>query len=101
LKPLFSIITVVYNAGATLEETILSVVNQGLRNYEYIIIDGGSDDNTLAIINKYKSSIAKFISEPDEGIYDAMNKSLKYASGRWLFFLGADDVFCEKNTLEK
>lgn len=86
-----SVITVSYNAASTIEETILSVVNQRYDNTEYIIIDGKSTDETCDIISKYKDKIAYFISEPDKGIYDAMNKGLQKATGDFVIFLGADD----------
>ena len=89
--PLFSIITVVFNAVSTIENTILSVLQQGFSDYEYIIIDGGSTDGTIDILKKYSGKI-KWISEPDKGIYDAMNKGANNAEGRWLFYLGADDI---------
>jgi len=94
-KPLISIITVVYNAEKTLEQTILSVINQSYSNIEFIIIDGGSKDGTTNIINKYSSKIAYWVSEPDNGIYDAWNKGIKNATGDWICFLGADDVFVD------
>ena len=75
----FSIITVTYNAGKVLEDTIQSVISQTHRNVEYIIVDGASKDNTQEIIGKYSKHISKMVSEPDKGLYDAMNK----ASG-WL-----------------
>lgn len=86
-----SVITVSYNAASTIEETILSVVNQRYDNTEYIIIDGKSTDGTCDIVNKYKDKIACFVSEPDKGIYDAMNKGLSKATGDFVIFLGADD----------
>jgi glycosyltransferase involved in cell wall biosynthesis len=70
--PLISIITVVYNSASTLEQTILSVINQTYKNIEYIIIDGGSTDGTVDIIKKYENHLAYWVSEPDKGIYDAM-----------------------------
>jgi glycosyltransferase involved in cell wall biosynthesis len=91
--PLISIITATYNADKYLERTILSVLSQNYTNIEYIIIDGKSTDNTLSIINKYKSKISKVICESDKGIYDAWNKGLKIAKGEWIAFLGADDVY--------
>lgn len=96
--PLFSIITVVYNAASTIENTILSVLQQRFSDYEYIIIDGGSTDGTIDILKKYSDKI-KWISEPDKGIYDAMNKGANKASGKWLFYLGADDLMY--NCLDK
>jgi glycosyltransferase, family 2 len=94
-SPSISIITVSYNAVKTIEDTILSVLNQTYPNIEYIIIDGGSIDGTLNIIKKYQDRISYWITEPDKGIYDAMNKGIQKATGDYLFFLGADDVLME------
>lgn len=91
-KPLISVITVSYNAMDTIEETILSVINQTYSRIEYIIIDGGSTDGTLDIIKKYDDQISFWVSEPDKGIYDAMNKGILASKGDFLFFLGADDI---------
>jgi glycosyltransferase involved in cell wall biosynthesis len=99
--PLITIITVVYNGVFTLEETILSVINQTYKNIEYIIIDGGSSDGTIDIIKKYEDKITYWISEPDNGIYDAMNKGIDKASGEYLLFIGADDCFITDNIIEK
>jgi glycosyltransferase involved in cell wall biosynthesis len=90
--PLISVVTVVLNAAGTLERTIQSVLNQGFDGVEYVIIDGGSTDGSLDIIRKYGSQIGYWRSEPDNGLYDAMNKGVRAATGRWLLFLGADDV---------
>lgn len=98
-KPLISIITVVFNGEKYLEETIQSVINQTYDNVEYIIIDGGSSDRTLDIIKKYENKIDYWISERDNGIYDAMNKGIRVSSGEWVSFLGADD-FLKKNAIE-
>ena len=84
-----SIITVVFNALSNLEETILSVINQDYDNYEYIIIDGGSTDGTIEIIKKYHDKITLWITEPDKGIYDAMNKGVKFSDGQFVQFLNA------------
>ncbi|GAA4785378.1 glycosyltransferase family 2 protein [Olivibacter ginsenosidimutans] len=92
-QPLVSIITVVYNAVRTLEQTILSVLNQDYSSIEYIIIDGGSTDGSLAIVEKYRSRIAYYCSEPDQGIYDAMNKGLQQATGAFVGILNADDFY--------
>ncbi len=95
-----SIITATYNAEATIESTIQSIVNQTYKNIEYIIIDGGSTDNTLKIINKYHTHIHHLISEKDRGIYDAINKGISMASGDVIGILHADDVFFDNNTIE-
>ncbi len=91
-----SIITVVYNAVATIEQTILSVVKQDYSNIEYIIVDGGSTDGTLDIVKKYEKKIALWLSEPDHGIYDAMNKGLTHATGDYIYYLGADDCLLDR-----
>jgi glycosyltransferase involved in cell wall biosynthesis len=92
-NPLISVITVVFNGEKYLEDTIKSIVYQKSANIEYIVIDGGSSDGTLGIINKYKSRIDHFISEPDEGIYDAMNKGALLANGKYICFLNASDIY--------
>lgn len=100
-KMKFSIITVCKNAEKTIENTILSVQNQTYKNFEHIIVDGVSTDKTLDIARKYRNKIAKIISEPDSGIYDAMNKGILNSSGDYLFFLNADDKFLDEKILEK
>lgn len=94
-KPLISIVTLTYNSEKTLERTIQSVLSQNLNDYEYIIIDGKSSDSTLDIICKYEDRLSFWLSEEDKGIYDAMNKSLNYVKGRWVLFLGSDDILLE------
>ena len=91
-KTKFSIITPSYNQGEFLEETILSVLNQDYPNLEYIIIDGGSNDNSVEIIKKYQKSLKYWVSEPDKGQSDAINKGLKIATGSILQWLNSDDV---------
>ncbi|WP_269241733.1 glycosyltransferase family 2 protein [Flavobacterium limnophilum] len=97
--PLISIITVSYNAVSSIEETILSVINQDFADYEYIIIDGGSTDGTVDIIKKYQDKITLWISEPDKGIYDAMNKGINVAKGEWCYFMNAGDYFYDLKLL--
>lgn len=110
-KPLkISVVTVCYNAAKTLEETLISVLNQTYDNVEYIIIDGGSTDGTVDIIKKYIESgseygkyphtVSYWISEPDNGIYFAMKKGIAIATGDYINFMNAGDTFLEKNTLE-
>jgi glycosyltransferase involved in cell wall biosynthesis len=97
--PLVTIVTVVLNNEAFIEGTIQSVLSQTYRNIEYIIIDGGSTDGTLNIIRKYEKFISFWVSEKDKGIYDAMNKGLKLAKGRWLNFMNSGDTFYSKDTI--
>ncbi len=99
-KPLISVITVVFNGAEYLEQTINSVIGQTYDNVEYIIIDGGSSDGTLDIIQKYDSQIDYWGSERDKGIYDAMNKGTSLASGIWLNFMNAGDRFYSKNIIK-
>lgn len=91
--PLFSIITVVYNGEKTIEKTINSVLNQTYKNIEYIIIDGNSKDKTVDVIKKYEDEIEYWQSEPDCGIYDAMNKGINLAKGDYICLLNADDWY--------
>ncbi len=90
---LISVVTVSYNAVATIEQTILSVINQTYPNIEYIIIDGGSTDGTVDIIKKYEDKIAYWVSEPDKGIYDAMNKGIARANGSFIGIINSDDWY--------
>ncbi len=94
-----SIITVCYNSGDWIKKSIESVINQNYQNIEYIIIDGDSQDNTKEIIANYSDNITKFISEPDHGIYNAMNKGIKLASGDYIYFLGSDDYLIDNQVI--
>jgi len=99
--PKVTIITVVFNSVHTLEKTIQSIINQTYANKEYIIIDGGSTDGSIDIIRKYEDSIDYWVSETDKGLYYAMNKGLKYATGSWINFMNSGDDFYEDTTIEK
>ena len=96
-----SLITVTYNSGEFLEECIQSVISQSYSNLEYIIIDGGSTDSTISVIHKYKPYISVFISEPDLGIYDAMNKGIEHATGEVIGILNGDDFFADSLVLNR
>lgn len=97
----FSIITVCYNASATIRETIASVLGQTYQEFEYIVVDGKSSDGTVEILQSIADKRLSFVSEKDSGIFNAMNKGLKMASGEYLIFLGADDTFYNDCVLEK
>jgi glycosyltransferase involved in cell wall biosynthesis len=96
-----SIITVCYNSAQTIERTIQSVESQTYRNIQYIVVDGGSNDNTIEIINKHRRVISDFVSEPDRGLYDAMNKGIKIATGDLIGILNSDDTFFSANTISE
>ena len=98
---LVSIITVSYNSVGTISDTIKSVLAQTYPNIEYIIIDGFSTDGTIELINSYGKSISKFVSEPDKGIYDAINKGIKLAAGDIIGILNSDDFFYDNNVIER
>ncbi|KAA6338123.1 putative glycosyltransferase [termite gut metagenome] len=101
LSPKFSIITVTYNAQKVLENTIRSVITQTYCNIEYIVIDGASEDGTVSLIEKYRPYIHILVSEPDGGLYEAMNKGIAYATGDYLCFLNAGDGFHTEDTLQQ
>jgi len=95
-----TIVTVTYNAEDLLKETILSVIHQSYQNIEYIIIDGASTDGTVDIIKKYEEHIDYWVSEPDSGIYYAMNKAIEKATGKWINFMNAGDTFFDLDTVK-
>lgn len=99
--PNISIITVTYNAAQYLEKTIWSITSQSYPNIEYLIIDGGSTDGTVDIIEQYADRIAYWCSEPDKGLYDAMNKGLRRASGDYVWFINAGDLIHTPDTVER
>jgi glycosyltransferase involved in cell wall biosynthesis len=99
--PKISIVTVVWNDKEGLEKTIKSVINQTYNNIEFIIIDGASTDGTFDSIKQHESNINYYVSEKDNGIYDAMNKGIKASSGTWINFMNAGDTFIDKNILQQ
>ncbi|ABL02603.1 glycosyl transferase, family 2 [Candidatus Ruthia magnifica str. Cm (Calyptogena magnifica)] len=96
-----SIITVVWNNKTTIKDAIDSVLSQNYQNIEYIVIDGGSSDGTIEIIKNYQNKITKFVSEPDKGIYDAMNKGIVLATGDIIGILNSDDFYINKFVIQK
>ena len=101
IQKLFSIVTVAYNAESLIEDTMMSVFSQTFTDFEYIIIDGKSTDDTMAILQKYRNKIDILISEKDKGIYDAMNKAICLASGKYINFMNCGDSFAGNSVLEK
>ena len=97
--PKVTIVTVCYNAESDIESTLLSVLGQTYRNIEYIVVDGGSTDGTCDIIRNYSDRIDCFVSEPDRGVYDAMNKAAAMAKGEWILFMNSGDSFYSPNTV--
>ena len=96
-----SIITTVFNNKDTIEDAIQSVLSQSYPNIEYIIVDGGSTDGTIEIINKYKNKINKFVSEKDKGVYDGMNRGIKRATGDIIGILNSDDIYASNDVIER
>jgi len=99
--PKLTIITIVYNNVRDIERTLNSVINQTYKKIEYIIIDGKSTDGTLDIVEKYSSQISKIVSEPDKGIYDAMNKGLALATGDYVLFMNSGDEIYDEHTVQE
>lgn len=98
-RPTISVVTVCFNSARTIEETIRSVLAQTWPAVEYIVVDGGSTDGTLDIVRRHERRIARWISEPDRGIYDAMNKGVQAATGEWIHLLNSDDVYADPGVL--
>ncbi len=95
-----SIITICYNRVSTIESAIQSVLSQNYQAIEYIVVDGGSTDGTQAVIEKYRSEISHYISEPDKGMYDALNKAIKMATGELVMILHSDDEFYNEKVVQ-
>ncbi len=98
-RPLFTVVTAVFNGAERLQSTIISVLGQSYSDVEFIVIDGGSTDGTLSILRKYEDAIDYWVSEPDRGVYDAFNKASRLITGEWTIFLGAGDLFYDANVL--
>lgn len=101
--PKISIITVTYNAGIMLEKTLNSIQKQQYGNKETIVVDGKSTDNSLTVIQRYtgNGTVTQWSSEPDKGIYDAMNKGVNRCSGQWVIFMNAGDTFASDDVLQQ
>lgn len=96
-----SIITACFNSAETIEHTIRNILSQDYRDIEYIVVDGASTDLTLDVLTKYRSRISKFMSEPDQGTYDAMNKGLRIATGNIVGFLNSGDFYADENVIAR
>ncbi len=101
MTPKLSIVTICYNEVNRIEATLQSVLHQTYTNYEYIVVDGASTDGTVDILHRHKEHFSVFISEPDQGIYNAMNKAISYCKGDYIYFLNGGDVLYEKEILTK
>lgn len=99
-KPRITVITVCYNSAVTIRDTLESIAAQSYKNFEHIVVDGGSTDDTLAIIRGWTKHPVRLISEPDNGIYDAMNKGIALAGGEYIGMLNSDDYFASPSALE-
>jgi glycosyltransferase involved in cell wall biosynthesis len=99
--PKVSIITATYNAAPTFERCLESVLSQSRTDWEYIVIDGGSTDGTLELLHRHRDDIDYWFSEPDDGVYDALNKGIALARGEWIYFLGADDYLIDPDVLQR
>jgi glycosyltransferase involved in cell wall biosynthesis len=101
MQPFFSIIIPTFNAAQTIAIALESVLQQTFQDYEVILVDGQSTDATLEVVKSYKSDRVTWISELDKGVYDAMNKGIQHAKGKWLYFLGSDDYLLSNAVLKK
>jgi glycosyltransferase involved in cell wall biosynthesis len=96
----FSVIIPTYNSGSCLSKAIESVLRQTYTDFEIVLADGGSKDDTIAVAKSYNDSRIQIYSEPDKGVYDAMNKGMNWATGEWMYFIGSDDYFYNDNVLQ-
>ena len=96
-----SVITATYNSASVVEDCLASVAEQIYENIEHVLIDGSSADSTLEVLQNHRPALAKIVSEPDDGIYDALNKGIKHATGEVIGFLHSDDVFSSNDVLKK
>jgi glycosyltransferase involved in cell wall biosynthesis len=101
MSPKITVVTVVYNDYMNIARTLESVIKQTYENIEYVVIDGNSKDGTKEIIDTYKDSLSFYLSEPDNGIYDAMNKAIDIATGEWIIFINSGDLLSSNNTLSQ
>lgn len=101
LYPKISIVTVCFNSAKTVRATLASVADQTWPNIEHIVVDGASQDETVSIIEEYRAGLAAVVSEPDNGIYDAMNKGLRLATGDYVAFLNSDDIYLDETVVER
>jgi glycosyltransferase involved in cell wall biosynthesis len=99
--PLISVVTAVFNDAAGLESTIHSVLGQTCRDFEYLVIDGGSSDGTVRLLQEYDRALEAWVSEPDLGVYDAFNRGVRLAAGTWIVFLGAGDRLFDESTIQR
>src|SRR4249920_3431468 len=100
MNPFFSIIIPTYNSESSLNKTLDSILSQTFTDFEIILTDGVSKDDTIAIAESYNDSRLKIHSEPDKGVYDAMNKGMSLATGKWLYFIGSDDYLYNDEVLQ-
>lgn len=100
VKPLITVVTVVYNRKDDLNATVENIRSQSFRDFEFVVVDGGSADDTVSVIHQNSDIISRWVSEPDNGIYDAMNKGVQLAKGEWIIFMNAGDMFYDNTVLD-
>jgi glycosyltransferase involved in cell wall biosynthesis len=100
-EPLFSVIVPTYNSAKKISNCIKSIIDQSFTDFEILVIDGLSTDNTPAFVSAFHSDKIKILSGKDSGVYDAMNKGIQHSQGKWLYFLGSDDALYNENVLQQ